>query len=276
MAGSVNPRPLKSNSVEWAYQRVRPEIQALVARVEPINLDVMHVVTRCLAVSHTVQFLRVEAAQLPFFDVTTFDRLPVYTRALLHLHTMPGRGRTPKAEVRSLAERVAHLRGCLLAELNAARKRGVTVNRRCDFGGNRSYLESASDLLSLSLLFRKEWSNFEGKCGVSISELDEGEALGEALYYALGSRNRPKEAAAARAHERAQAFTLVVRTYEELRRAVSFLRWSERDVLVPSLYAGRCKRRRKEEMPSDTAVEPSCGSRNPDTPGAPPVPVPAP
>ena len=40
---------------------------------------------------------------------------------------------------------------------------------------------------------------------------------------------------------RDQAFTLMMRAYDEVRRAVTFLRWQQgdADTIAPSLYAGR-------------------------------------
>ena len=48
--------------------------------------------------------------------------------------------------------------------------------------------------------------------------------------------------------DRTRAFVLFVRCYDEIRRAVSFLRWNEgdADTLVPSLYAGRGGRGKSE------------------------------
>lgn len=50
---------------------------------------------------------------------------------------------------------------------------------------------------------------------------------------------------------RQRAFTLFVRTYDELRRAMSYLRWHEDDVdsIIPSLWSGKAQRKRDAADP---------------------------
>ena len=70
--------------------------------------------------------------------------------------------------------------------------------------------------------------------------------------------------AAEAAEIRQQAFTLFVNNYDQVRRAISFLRWNEGDVddIIPSLYAGRSTGKRKNG--SDVLPAPAA---NPNTPG---------
>ena len=57
---------------------------------------------------------------------------------------------------------------------------------------------------------------------------------------------------------RDRAYTLVVETYDEIRRALNYVRWAEDDAdeIAPSLYAGRAHRRAPKEDPeTDNSTE---------------------
>lgn len=236
-----------------AYQKVRDEIHAVGTKVEPFNLDIIHVAARSLAVSRIAKGLRDEAVvHLPTFDVTTFDRLPTYARALLFLYMPTKARRARKTNVREFVARLTHIRGCLLADLDAVGRRVQLGTLNYDFGGNRTYTELIQDVSVLVVHLKNHWSLIEGKTGLQLSDLDQADQLADEFVSVLGCRKEPIYAATERALERAQAFTLVVRTYEQVRRAVSFLRWDDRDALAPSLYSGRFKRRRKKKSSAPT------------------------
>jgi hypothetical protein len=218
-------------------------------RLEPVNIDIWSVVTRGLCVSEIVAPLREEVARLPGFNIAVFDRLPSYTYALMTIHSRCVR-RPSKANVSESAGKVMSTRDRLLTDLAAAKKRQLIVGTmRADFGGNRTYLELASDLAALVMIFRNHWTKLEGKTAISLIELAEAQLLSVRFLKEIAFRSQPIIDARAQKHLRAQAFTVFVHAYEEVRRAVSYLRWSMRDKLVPSLYAGRCKGRWQPRAP---------------------------
>lgn len=67
-----------------------------------------------------------------------------------------------------------------------------------------------------------------------------------------GMRLRDLKEVAASTLVRQQAFTLFVKAYDEVRRAVSFLRWKERDAdtIAPSLYGARNGTRARQDEPT--------------------------
>ena len=105
---------------------------------------------------------------------------------------------------------------------------------------------------------------------VTVEDLDNAEALVKQFHEMLGAREVGAPEAAEFADVNQRAFTRAVNTYDQVRRAVSFLRWNEGDTddFAPSLWAGRgaSSRRRDEEDASPTAAQPS-------TPAVPVVPV---
>jgi hypothetical protein len=80
-------------------------------------------------------------------------------------------------------------------------------------------------------------------------------------------REQGPAAIAATAANRQRAFSLFIRTYEQARRAIAFLRFKEQDVdrIAPSLYGGRANsnhRRRGNEGSESSA---SAGTGEPTT-----------
>jgi hypothetical protein len=97
---------------------------------------------------------------------------------------------------------------------------------------------------------RRDWANLAGRTGAQEAELDEAEALALPLMQALGGRPTLSRAVREAAHVRAQAYALLLETYSEVQRALSFLRWRERDAekFAPSLFRGFVGRPRKAKV----------------------------
>lgn len=90
---------------------------------------------------------------------------------------------------------------------------------------------------------------------VTEADLDRAEVLSDQIVVGIGRRKCGIPSNAAAALERQQTFTLMVRTYDQLRRAVHYVRWDEGDAedIAPSLYAGRRKSKKKAEDTKETA-----------------------
>jgi hypothetical protein len=114
------------------------------------------------------------------------------------------------------------------------------------------HLDTANDLVELSMLFRDERATLAGKTQVTDAEAERADELGFLIIDALGQRDVGTDGLSAPAkHEedRLKAFWLFHNTYEESRRAMAFVRWYEgdADLLVPSLFSGRRRRSTTEE-----------------------------
>jgi hypothetical protein len=80
---------------------------------------------------------------------------------------------------------------------------------------------------------------------------------------AVGEREQLPVAKETSAETRKRAFTLFVRSYDQLRRAAVYLRWDEgdADAFVPSIYAG--KKRTSELTPAPVPSAPGNGTPAP-------------
>jgi hypothetical protein len=116
----------------------------------------------------------------------------------------------------------------------------------------------------LAALIRDVWPKIAGKTMLQASELDQAETLADRIVTAVGHREQGPAVVATAAEDRQRAFTLFLNTYNQVRRAVHFLRWDQgdADAIVPSLYAvGRSARRKGEETeepaPSANSTKPA-------------------
>jgi len=106
-----------------------------------------------------------------------------------------------------------------------------------------------------------------------MSELDAAELLGRQLMDAVGAREQAPAVQAQVQAQRQRNFTLFSRSYDQVRRAISYLRWDDDDIdsICPSLYAGRGGGRRKEvpapvpSAPLPDPAAPATGNAAPAT-----------
>jgi hypothetical protein len=106
----------------------------------------------------------------------------------------------------------------------------------------------------LSGLLRANWDTIGSKTAVQTSELDRARDIGEQIIAAVGTREQAPVLTAAQAQQRQRNFTLFANAYDQVRRAISYLRWNEDDIddIAPSLYAGRGTGRKKPDAPQPT------------------------
>jgi hypothetical protein len=94
---------------------------------------------------------------------------------------------------------------------------------------------------------------------LQLGELDQAESIGEQLVNAVGTREQAPAVAAEVTQQRQRMFTLFLNSYDQVRRAVTYLRWNEGDIdtVAPSLYAGRAARKKPDEpAPAPTPPTP--------------------
>jgi hypothetical protein len=117
--------------------------------------------------------------------------------------------------------------------------------------GGSGNVDKANDLVALAALFSQSWDALHDKTAITRELVDEAALLGPSLLVALAEEPLPQPDDANGTRQR--AFTLLVRAYDEVRRAVTFVRWAEgdADTFAPSLYAKTRKRRPSETEPED-------------------------
>lgn len=239
-----------------AYASVRAEMNALPAdEVGRVNVHVRTVVLIVLGVLPTVDaFLEELIEKLPMHDIEQLSKLRTYALALLYAYTRTQPAAAAETSVQAVLVEALPLRERLLGLAEGYASYGLLdVERVANIRRGTGHVDAAHDLIALAELFRDEAAGLEGRTPVTAAELDRAEALGMQMLFALGQRTVGTDGAGtAEAHDDdyARAFRLMIRAYDQYRRAMAYLRWSEGDAakLAPSLFA---RRRTRGATPPD-------------------------
>lgn len=115
------------------------------------------------------------------------------------------------------------------------------LERARDVRGYQALVDSTLKLVSI---LRTHWAAITGITPITEAEVKRGEDAALALNKAMGSRDQGALRAPA-LELRTRALSQVIYEYDQIRRMVTYVRWAEDDTdeIVPSLYAGRGRRR---------------------------------
>lgn len=256
-----------------AFERALPAAQALgAADLITINIDVPTAVTTATGALAEIVALRERIVkELPTFELKHLDELETYTKATAHAQALYSAASAPPEALQALNEQGLLLRDLMYSDALALVKRGLLSGERLsEFKANVGYKNLAFDLLGLVAVFRGAWDKVASKTALTVAELDQAQVMGEQIVAAVGTREQAPTVVAEVAQQRQRVFTLFVNSYDQVRRAISFLRWEEDDVetIAPSLYAGRVTSRKKV----DPQPTPPPASTTPGTPTTPPLP----
>jgi hypothetical protein len=215
--------------------------------------------------------------------VAQMERLRTYALAAVYADARHEDALGLPNEVVAIMEEAEPAREALFVAAKALAHRGHLARERVDaIVAGKGNLDTAHDLIALGSLFREAWPAIARKTAVDEAEVKRASELGTQLLAALGGRDVDAFSTEPLASERARAFTLLVRAYDAVRRAVTLVRWNERDadVLAPSLFRRPKRARAKGEEEADdddTDVDPSPVDPSPVDPSpVDPSPAPAP
>jgi hypothetical protein len=263
LGSSVSLLAISPREAAAAFERVRADVEALPAsEMVRITAHVPTVVSIAIGALPNLEAAREQIArQLPFFDLSELDKLPAYTRALYHAYLLTLPSADAQAGLQTLLTEAAPLRERLLVVAEglvhfdlADRERVASIRR-----GN-GHLDTANDLVALAHLFQSTDSSVLARTLLTTAEIERASELGWAIVSALGQRRVGTNGAGTpNVYEDAcvRLFRLVVRTYDQGRRALAYLRWSEGDLneKMPSLYSRSRGRRAVVEVPAPEGEE---------------------
>ena len=264
--GAFDAEDLPVRRFHSAYELVRAEIEAVDgARLLPVTLDVPRVVTSLLGRLPELERLRERVAALGDFDMAPYDAIGTYALALGHTHLLYVAASEP-TPIPDLVAELGPLRLQLMSDARALLLRGELVAPRGALRGRSGFNNLAFDVLRVCTLLRERWSFLDGRTGLRLDTLDRAEALGTQLLTALGAREQRHKQVAAATVSRQRAFTLFVKAYSQVRRAISYLFWElpEAERIAPSLYLGRSPKRRAK--PASDVRDASERNSPPDAP----------
>lgn len=226
-----------------AYERVLPDALAVAPeKLIPINIDLQSAIATGQRVAKRLSSFQKALRTLPGYPMDEVARFPDYLLALSSAQARYDAANAPPQQLPALLDQATRWRDLLCADakvliarghLNAQQLKGVTRVH--------GYKNLALDLANLSRMFRRAWGKIEGFTAVQLSELAEVDQIVLKLGAAVISRKKAPEQAAEAGEIRQRVFVLFHNSYDQIRRAIIFLRWHEgdADTIVPSLYAGR-------------------------------------
>lgn len=246
-----------------ALERVRPALKALpAAELVRVNVDIPRAVCLVLGSAEGAVFKALRprlAAALPELDLDHFDNLATYARAVAQAHIEL---QTTSRAV-GFKERLAALqqaRALLKSDIEAlARRRLLDATPLRQLRNPNGHRNVALDVQLCCTILRRNWSAIAGRTASSLAELDRLEELALQVSLTVAQRGMTEDRVARAADTRMRAFTLLVRAHDELRRALTYLRWAEGDAdrILPSIYKNRGRRRRAGKEDAVTAAMPT-------------------
>jgi hypothetical protein len=271
--GIEQPKRLRYRA---AFQQIEPDAEKVATKdLLVINIDVTTAVTTATGALPEILALRDQASKLAEFEIKNFDMLETFALATMHVQGEYVAASTPPEELLALNEQGIALREVLHSDATALAKRGlINGSKLSTFKVSPGYKILAEDLVGLSSLLRHNWDKISAKTAITMAELDQAEDLSDRLLSAVGAREQAPAVLADVSVQRQRVFTLFVDAYDQVRRAINYLRWEEGDLetIAPSLYAGRGNTRKKvDPQPTTPPVTPS-----PSTPTLPGTPAPLP
>lgn len=262
----ASPRkPSPPSKAAAAFDAIQRELAALdSADLATINLDIPQAVSIVLGALPGLHALRESiVVDLPKFSISFLDHLETYALGAWYAHLLALPPASPENPSKPLLDEAGPLRENLLSDAEALARRGyLDAAAVAEIRAGHGNVDTANDLVALSALLGLAWATIRDKTAATEEEVKRAGDLGPLLLAALGVREHGAAVAPAEAADRrARAYTLFVRAYDEVRRAVNYVRWHEGDAdqIAPSLYKGRGGRgvQPKDATPADPTPPPA-------------------
>jgi hypothetical protein len=250
-----------------AYERLLPEIlQVPDEDLVATNIDIYCAFTTARGSLERIVAQRAAiASEFRSFKLEQFDKLEDYAYAMAHAHSLWEMASKPVESLPALAETAVPLRNGLYDDALPLANHGLIDGAKLkELPGTVGYRNLGFDLLDLSNLLRAAWPVIAGKTPIQMSELEHAHQLADRILSAVGEREQATANVAEASKIRQQAFTLLVKAYDQARRAITYIRWEEDDVdeIAPSLYAARQSGKRKRSPEAVKTAAPAAAAES--------------
>jgi hypothetical protein len=230
-------------NADEAYERVLPDAKAVdESDLTVVNLDVMGVIVTTMGVAKKLPEMAEDLAKLPQFPADALQKLPDLILGLYSAQTRYTFATTPVAQLPELSDKGETWRNILLTEAKSLVARNhLNGDLLKELTGVHGYKNVATDLAGLARIYKSSWPSIEQHTGLKLTDIQDVDKLALRLTGAVAQREQSPERVAEVTDIRLRMFTLLLRTYDEIRRGIQYLRWHEEDAdtIAPSLYSGR-------------------------------------
>jgi hypothetical protein len=240
------------------FERIKAEGAHLrITELIPLNVDPLTAASVIRSAVPRVDALRptLETA-LKDFDFANIDKLESYALALIFAHSRLTCTKLPPKQLEALATEAMKLRTKLVSDVEVFARWGIikSVNSSA-LARTTGYRDVAADILSLAELLRSEWDAIGSRCSVSFIEFEKATFIADKLLNAAGQRDRTPTLVAEASLDRQRVYTLCFRAYNQVRKAVAYIRRNhgDEDDFTPPL-GGKRRRGRKPKLTSAKAT----------------------
>jgi len=245
---------LSKDPQQLALERHLEAIQQVSAEdLIHLNRDISTLVSTVRAVVVRTAPFAATIASLSLTDHVLLGRMADLAEGLSYIHSRVTTGTRRVIEIAPLAEEAETLLAIFTGELKMLALRKVIPEATIpSLDTTRGYNPLATNLRKLATFAQDNWGTIEARCGLAAEDIKRAVALHGEILGALGERTNDDKETTALVLLRNQTFTLLIHAYEELRRAMFYIRYKEgdADAFVPSFYATRGARSRNEETGS--------------------------
>jgi hypothetical protein len=256
---------VNANVLEQAFLALESEIRAVhKADLITQNLDTDYVVRQALAAAPRLASLRPAMEKLrEVVDLALVDKLTQLAHAFWYAtgdFIKLDRGAETLAQ---LYEEGLKLRDLMNLTRAVFDKQGVAEGVQLEQVKTAvGYSNVSRGLVAHVRYFQENWQDLNGKCPITTADLERAAYVAGRLIDAAALKEGANPNVVESSLLRHQALTLLVKAYDEARRAVSCLRWNERDleVIVPSLYGGKTFKRGEAELEPGSVLPPVGGA----------------
>jgi hypothetical protein len=210
--------------------------------------------------------LRAEITAVSSEAAARLDELESLAESVMFAQTVYETTAAPAEQLPLCVEEAKRLRTILVADVRALAMHGlVPENALRGLRRPVGLTNIAADLANLVQILRSCWDIVGTKIPLLAADLDKAEGLSEHLLRTAARRTKRSELVTAAAEERQRALTLLLDAYDEVRRAVAFVRWREGDAatMAPSALANSGGTRRRGKKEGVQATEASSSSSSP-------------
>ena len=219
-----------------------------------INMDIGPATVSVLGAKNKWRPLEAEIKKaIPTFALRNIRKLEVYTLAAGYANTQYLAATKPPEPIKPLSDELTITKPLMLGDIGQLAQRNyLSLAPLSALRGTTGFENLAFDMLLVVGVLRKNWEKIGEHTGVTMEEIDRAENIANRLTRAIGFKEQNPTVVSAAATLRQQAFTLFFNAFDQVRRAVTYVRWEEDDVadFLPSLYAGRGGR----GTPADTTT----------------------
>jgi hypothetical protein len=231
-----------------AYDALLPRIRAFPeASIRRINADVGAVGAAVLSRVPAILAHRAAMARLPDFPIADVDDLELLASATLHAEALHQTANASPPPIEELVQEGMELRDFLVHESESfVLRKLLDRSALAGLDGGNGRRKLGLDLIAVVNAVRPILADGKVRSGLAPEDLDRAEALGTRIVKVVAER----EAAESQGSEiqllRAKVFTMLVKAYDQVRRALAYLRHDagDADEIAPSLFLykrGRAK-----------------------------------